>query len=77
MAEKVERLSPKHPDWLWLQSPAEQLMAERSAPFDSKVTDDGEGDDAGGDDDDDNGDDNGDDDGMIRGKRKIIDRVTD
>merc|ERR1712142_320619 len=37
MAEKVERLSPKHPDWIWLQSPAEQLMAERSAPFDSKT----------------------------------------
>merc|ERR1712002_432092 len=33
----VERLSPKHPDWLWLQSPAEQLMAERSATFDPKV----------------------------------------
>merc|ERR1712142_1377817 len=37
MAEKVERLSPKHPDLIWLQSPAEQLMAERSAPFDSKT----------------------------------------
>merc|ERR1712002_322278 len=33
----VERLSPKHPDWLWLQSPAEMLMAERSAPFDPKT----------------------------------------
>merc|ERR1712180_54905 len=33
----VERLSPKHPDWLWLQSPQEQLMAERSAPFDPKT----------------------------------------
>ena len=29
MAAPVERLSPKHPDWLWLQSPAEQLMPER------------------------------------------------
>merc|ERR1712212_450822 len=36
-AAPTERLSPKHPDWLWLQSPAEQLMAERSAPFDAKV----------------------------------------
>jgi len=34
MAE--ERLSPKHPDWIWLQSPAEQLMAERSVAFDPK-----------------------------------------
>jgi len=33
----VERLSPKHPDWLWLQSPAEQLMQERSVPFDPKT----------------------------------------
>merc|ERR1712042_323305 len=33
----VERLSPKHPDWIWLQSPAEQLMAERSVAFDPKV----------------------------------------
>jgi len=33
----VEKLTPKHPDWLWLQSPAEQLMAERSAPFDPKT----------------------------------------
>merc|ERR1711872_542249 len=33
----VERLSPKHPDWLWLQSPAEQLMAERSVQFDPKT----------------------------------------
>merc|ERR1712121_75186 len=37
MAAPVERLSPKHPDWLWLQSPMEQLMAERSAPFDAEV----------------------------------------
>ena len=38
-AEKPsERLSPKHPDWLWLQSPMEQLMAERSQPFDAKVS---------------------------------------
>merc|ERR1711970_726817 len=36
-AAPTERLSPKHPDWLWLQSPAEMLMAERSAPFDPKV----------------------------------------
>jgi len=35
MAE--EKLSPKHPDWIWLQSPAEQLMAERSVPFDPKT----------------------------------------
>jgi len=33
----TERLSPKHPDWIWLQTPAEQLIAERSAPFDSKT----------------------------------------
>merc|ERR1712121_363305 len=33
----VERLSPKHPDWLWLQSPMDQLLAERSAPIDPKV----------------------------------------
>merc|ERR1712002_1212693 len=33
----VERLSPKHPDWLWLQSPMEQLLAERSVPIDPKV----------------------------------------
>jgi len=32
----TERLSPKHPDWIWLQSPAEQLMAERSVAFDPK-----------------------------------------
>jgi len=37
MAKNVERLSPKHPDWIWLQSPQEQLMAERSAPYDPKV----------------------------------------
>ena len=37
-AAPVERLSPKHPDWIWLQSPAEQLMAERSAEFDAKVS---------------------------------------
>ena len=34
----VERLSPKHPDWIWLQSPADQLMAERSVQFDPKVS---------------------------------------
>jgi len=33
----TEKLSPKHPDWIWLQSPAEQLMAERSMPFDPKT----------------------------------------
>jgi len=33
----VERLSPKHPDWLNLQSPADMLMAERSAPYDPKT----------------------------------------
>jgi len=33
----TERLSPKHPDWIWLQTPQEQLIAERSAPFDSKT----------------------------------------
>jgi len=33
----TEKLSPKHPDWIWLQSPAELLIAERSAPFDAKV----------------------------------------
>merc|ERR1712142_729160 len=37
MAAPVERLSPKHPDWLWLQSPMEQLMAERSVAFDPKT----------------------------------------
>jgi len=34
---KVEKLSPKHPDWIWLKSPEEMLMQERSSPFDSKV----------------------------------------
>jgi len=34
---KAEKLSPKHPDWIWLKSPEEQLMQERSAPFDSKT----------------------------------------
>jgi len=34
---KVEKLSPKHPDWIWLKSPEEMLMQERSQPFDSKV----------------------------------------
>jgi myosin heavy subunit len=33
----TERLSPKHPDWIWLQSPADMLMAERSAPYDPKI----------------------------------------
>jgi len=32
-----EKLSPKHPDWIWLQSPQEMLMAERSAAFDPKT----------------------------------------
>ena len=32
-----ERLSPRHPDWVWLQSPLEELSAERSAAFDAKV----------------------------------------
>ena len=32
------KLSPKHPDWIWLQSPMEQLISERSAPFDAKVS---------------------------------------
>merc|ERR1712042_406035 len=36
-AAPTERLSPKHPDWLWLQSPMEQLMAERSVQFDPKT----------------------------------------
>jgi len=34
---KVEKLSPKHPDWVWLKSPEESLMQERSAPYDSKI----------------------------------------
>jgi len=33
----AEKLSPKHPDWIWLQSPQEQLMAERSTAFDPKT----------------------------------------
>jgi len=37
MAEKKERLSPNHPDWLWLQSPMNELLKERSAPFDAKT----------------------------------------
>jgi len=37
MAEKKERLSPSHPDWLWLQSPMNELLKERSAPFDAKT----------------------------------------
>jgi len=36
MAEKKERLTPNHPDWLWLQSPMNELLKERSAPFDAK-----------------------------------------
>jgi len=34
---KAEKLSPKHPDWVWLKSPEEMLMQERSTPFDSKI----------------------------------------
>ena len=34
---KEERLSPKHPDWCWIQLPMEQLLVERSVPFDAKV----------------------------------------
>ena len=32
-----ERLSPSHPDWIWLQLPMNDLLKERSAPFDAKV----------------------------------------
>ena len=32
-----ERLSPSHPDWIWLQTPMNDLLKERSAPFDAKV----------------------------------------
>jgi len=32
-----ERLTPSHPDWLWLQSPMNELLKERSAPFDAKT----------------------------------------
>jgi len=34
---KADKLSPKHPDWVWLKSPEEQLMQERSTPYDSKI----------------------------------------
>ena len=34
---KAERLSPSHPDWLNLQSPMNELLKERSVPFDPKV----------------------------------------
>jgi len=37
MAEKKERLTPTHPDWFWLQSPMNELLKERSAPFDAKT----------------------------------------
>jgi len=37
MAEKKERLSPSHPDWIWLQTPMNDLLKERSAPFDAKT----------------------------------------
>merc|ERR1712142_374173 len=33
----TERLSPKHPDWQWVQLPMEQLLVERSVPFDAKT----------------------------------------
>merc|ERR1711872_1049696 len=33
----TEKLSPKHPDWVWLQTPYDQLIQERSAPYDAKV----------------------------------------
>jgi len=33
----TDKLSPKHPDWVWLKSPEEQLMQERSTPYDSKI----------------------------------------
>jgi len=32
-----ERLTPTHPDWLNLQSPMNELLKERSAPFDPKT----------------------------------------
>jgi len=32
-----ERLSPSHPDWIWLQLPMNELLKERSAPFDAKT----------------------------------------
>jgi len=32
-----ERLSPSHPDWIWLQLPMNDLLKERSAPFDAKT----------------------------------------
>jgi len=34
---KAERLSPSHPDWLNLQSPMNELLKERSVPFDPKT----------------------------------------
>jgi len=30
-------LSPSHPDWIWLQLPMNDLLKERSAPFDAKT----------------------------------------
>jgi len=30
-------LSPSHPDWIWLQTPMNDLLKERSAPFDAKT----------------------------------------
>jgi hypothetical protein len=33
-----EKLTPQHPDWVWLQSPLDELTKERSAPFDAKVS---------------------------------------
>merc|ERR1712042_362467 len=37
MAGPKERLSPSHPDWCWLQTPMNQLLKERSAPFEASV----------------------------------------
>ena len=34
---EAERLTPNHPDWCWLQTPMNQLLKERSAPFDASV----------------------------------------
>ena len=38
MSGKKERLGPRHPDWVWLRSPDEVILAERAQPFDSKVS---------------------------------------
>jgi len=34
---EAERLTPNHPDWCWLQTPMNQLLKERSAPFDAST----------------------------------------